>query len=166
MTLTAEEQVVLTALVHQRRVASKHPVRAQCLLAMVTTGLGWTHQQTARAYAVRARTWERLRQRAGEAGVKAAPPAVARQQWPASQYTGEGEARLAATACVAPPAGQAHWTRRRLAERQQCVLAKGHSNRLLFGREHRRSRFRARPSFLDRGPLGTWPPVSGSGDGA
>ena len=46
LTLTDEEHDSLTALVHQRRVASKRLVRAQCLLAVATNGLGWTDQQT------------------------------------------------------------------------------------------------------------------------
>ena len=39
LTLTDEEHGSLSALVHQRRVASKRLVRAQCLLAMATNGL-------------------------------------------------------------------------------------------------------------------------------
>jgi hypothetical protein len=117
LTLTDEEHVSLTALVHQRRVASKRLVRAQCLLAMATNGLGWTDQQTAQAYAVSTRTLERLRQRACEAGIDAALLGQPRQQWPESKYTGEVEAHLVATACSTPPAGQAHWTLRLLAER-------------------------------------------------
>ncbi|WP_019948456.1 helix-turn-helix domain-containing protein, partial [Hymenobacter aerophilus] len=89
LTLTDDEHASLTALVQQRRVASKRLVRAQCLLAMATNGLGWTDQQTAQAYAVSTRTLERLRQRACEAGVEAALLGQPRQQWPQSKYTGE-----------------------------------------------------------------------------
>ena len=84
---------------------------------MATNGLGWTDQQMARAYAVSTRTLERLRQRACEAGVEAALLGQPRQQWPASKYTGQVEAHLVATACLAPPAGHAHWTLRLLAAR-------------------------------------------------
>ena len=117
LTLTDDEQVSLTALVQQRRVASKRLVRAQCLLAMASNGLGWTDAQTAQAYTVSTRTLERLRQRACEAGVEAALLGQPRQQWPASKYTGQVEAHLVATACSEPPAGHAHWTLRLLAER-------------------------------------------------
>lgn len=117
LTLTDDEHASLTALVQQRRVASKRLVRAQCLLAMATNGLGWMDQQAAQAYAVSTRTLERLRQRACEAGVEAALLGQPRQQWPESKYTGEVEAHLVATACSTPPAGQAHWTLRLLAER-------------------------------------------------
>ncbi len=117
LTLTGEEQVGLTALVQQRRVASQRLVRAQCLLAMATNGLGWTDAQTSQAYAVSTRTLERLRQRACEAGVEAALHGQPRQQWPASKYTGQVEAHLVATACSTPPAGHAHWTLRLLADR-------------------------------------------------
>jgi len=117
LTLTEEEQVALTALVQQRRVASQRLVGAQCLLAVATNGLGWTDAQAAQAYTVSTRTLERLRQRACEAGVEAALLGEPRQQWPASKYTGEVEAHLVATACSAPPAGPAHWTLRLLADR-------------------------------------------------
>ena len=117
LTLTDDEHISLTALVQQRRVASQRLVRAQCLLAMATNGLGWTDAQTAQAYAVSTRTLERLRQRAGEAGVEAALLGQPRQQWPASKYTGEVEAHLAASACSTPPAGHAHWTLGLLADR-------------------------------------------------
>lgn len=110
LTLTAEEQASLTELVQQKRVASTRLVRAQCLLAMATNGLGWTDVQTSQAYAVSTRTLERLRQRACEAGLEAALLGQPRQHWPASKYTGEVEAHLAAAACSTPPAGHAHWT--------------------------------------------------------
>lgn len=117
LTLTADEHASLTELVQQRRVASQRLVRAQCLLAMATNGRRWTDGQTSQAYAVSTRTLERLRQRACEAGVEAALHGQPRQQWPASKYSGEVEAHLVATTCSAPPAGQAHWTLRLLAER-------------------------------------------------
>ena len=117
LTLTDDEHATLTGLVQQRRVASTRLVRAQCLLAVATNGLGWTDQQAAQAHAVSTRTLERPRQRACEAGVEAALLGQPRRQWPASKYTGEGEAHLVATACSAPPAGHAHWTLRLLAER-------------------------------------------------
>lgn len=117
VTLTPDEQTELTATVQQRRVASKRLVRAQCLLAVATNGLGWTDAQTSQAYQVSTRSLERLRQRACEAGVEAALTGQPRQQWPASKYTGEVEAHLAATACSEPPAGHAHWTLQLLAER-------------------------------------------------
>lgn len=110
LTLTADEHTSLTELVQQRRVASKRLVRAQCLLAVATNGLGWPDAQTSQAYGVSTRTLERLRQRACEAGVEAALHGQPRQSWPTSKYTGEVEAHLAAAACSAPPAGHAHWT--------------------------------------------------------
>jgi len=115
LTLTADEQTCLTDLVQQRRVASARLGRAQCLLAVATTGLGWSDAQTSQAYSVSTRTVERLRQRACEAGVDAALLGQPRQQWPASNYTGEVEAHLAAAACSPPPEGHAHWTLRLLA---------------------------------------------------
>lgn len=117
VTLTADEQAALTALVQQRRAASARLVRAQCLLAVATNGLGWNDGQTSQAYGVSTRTLERLRQRVCEAGVDAALHGQPRQQWPASKYTGEVEAHLAAAACSAPPAGRAHWTLQLLADR-------------------------------------------------
>jgi hypothetical protein len=116
LTLTADEYACLRAQVQQRRVASTQFVRAQCLLAVATNGLGWTDAQTAQAYGVSTRTLERLRQRACEAGVDAALHGQPRQHWPASKYTGEVEAHLAAAACSAPPAGHARWTLHLLAD--------------------------------------------------
>lgn len=134
LTLTADEQVSLTALVQQRRVASKCLVRAQCLLAMARNGLGWTDAQTGQAYAVSTRTLERLRQRACEAGVEAALRGQPRQQWPASKYTGQVEAHLLATACSEPPAGYAHWTLQLLAERLVALELLPQASAVMVGR--------------------------------
>lgn len=76
---------------------------------MATNGPGWTDTQTSQAYVASTRTLERLRQRACEAGVEAALHGQPRQHWPASKYTGELEAHLAAAACSTPLAGHAHW---------------------------------------------------------
>ena len=134
LTLTDDEHVSLTALVQQRRVASQRLVRAQCLLAVATNGLGWTDAQTAQAYAVSTRTLERLRQRACEAGVEAALLGQPRQQWPASKYTGEVEAHLVATACSAPPAGHTHWTLQVLAERLVALQVLPEASAAMVGR--------------------------------
>ena len=134
LTLTDDEHVSLTALVQQRRVASQRLVRAQCLLAVATNGLGWTDAQTAQAYAVSTRTLERLRQRACEAGVEAALLGQPRQQWPASKYTGEVEAHLVATACSAPPAGHTHWTLQVLAERLVALQVLPRASAAMVGR--------------------------------
>lgn len=80
VTLTAEEHTTLTPIVHQRRVASKRLVRAQCLLAVAANGLGWTDERTSQAYGVSTRSLERLRQRTCEAGVEAALTGQPRQQ--------------------------------------------------------------------------------------
>lgn len=141
LTLTDEEQISLTALVQQRRVASKRLVRAQCLLAMATNGLGWTDTQTAQAYAVSTRTLERLRQRACEAGVEAALLGQPRQQWPASKYTGQVEAHLVATACSAPPAGHAHWTLQLLAERVVALELLPQASAVMVGRVLKKTSF-------------------------
>ncbi|HTE18545.1 MAG TPA: helix-turn-helix domain-containing protein [Armatimonadota bacterium] len=115
--LTAEEQASLRALVQQRRATSPQLVRAQCLLAVATDGLGWTDAPSGQAYGVSTRTLERLRQRVCEAGVAAALRGQPRPHWPAGKYTGEVEAHLVASACSAPPQGRARWTLQRLAER-------------------------------------------------
>ena len=134
LTLTDDEHVSLTALVQQRRVASTRLVRAQCLLAMATNGLGWTDGQTAQAYAVSTRTLERLRQRACEAGVEAALLGQPRQQWPASKYTGDVEAHLVATACSTAPAGHTHWTLTLLAERLVALQVLPRASAAMVGR--------------------------------
>ena len=134
LTLMADEHTSLTELVQQRRVASKRLVRAQCLLAMATNGLGWTDAQTAQAYSVSTRTLERLRQRACEAGVADALLGQPRQHWPASKYTGEIEAHLAATACSAPPTGYAHWALRLLADHLVQVQVLPEASAAMVGR--------------------------------
>ena len=132
--MTADEPASLLALVQQRRVATARRVRAQCLLAVATNGLGWRDAQTAQAYAVSTRTLERLRQRACEAGVEAALHGQPRQHWPASKYTGEVEAHLAATACSAPPAGHAHGTLRLLADRLVALQVLPQASAAMVGR--------------------------------
>lgn len=134
LTLTADEQASLTELVQQRRVSSTRLVRAQCLLAVATNGLGWSDAQTSQAYGVSTRTLERLRQRACEAGVEAAPHGQPRQHWPASKYTGEVEAHLAATACSVPPTGHAHWTLQLLAERLVTLQVLPQASAAMVGR--------------------------------
>jgi hypothetical protein len=115
--LTEEEQASLRALVQPRRAKSPQLVRAPCLLAVATNGLGWTDAQSGQAYGVSTRTLERLRQRVCAAGVAAALRGQPRQHWPAGKYTGEVEAHLVASACSAPPQGRARWRLQLLAER-------------------------------------------------
>lgn len=134
VSLTPEEHTELTTMVQQRRVASKRLVRAQCLLAVATNGLGWTDEQTGQAYGVSTRSLERLRQRTCEAGVEAALTGKPRQHWPASKYTGEVEAHLAATACSEPPAGHAHWTLQLLAERLVALQVLPQASPAMVGR--------------------------------
>lgn len=134
VTLTADEQATLTELVQQRRVASARLVRAQCLLAVATNGLGWNDAQTSQAYGVSTRTLERLRQRACEAGVEAALYGQPRQHWPASKYTGEVEAHLAAAACSTPPAGHTHWTLHLLAGRLVALQVLPQASAAMVGR--------------------------------
>lgn len=57
-----------------------------------------------------------------------------RQQWPASKYTGDGEAHLVATACSTPPAGHAHWTLPLLAERLVALLVLPQASAAMVGR--------------------------------
>ena len=113
--LTAEETADLEHLVQRRVARSIQLVRAQCLLAMATTGRAWTDAQTATTYGVSTRSLERLRQRVSEAGVAAALAGQPRQHWPESKFTGAVEAHLIATSCSAPPVGSARWTLQLLA---------------------------------------------------
>jgi transposase len=117
LTLSAEEALLLEAVVARRRAKSTVVVRAQCLLAVADNGLGWRDTQAVAAYGVSVRTLERLRQRACEAGIEAALHGQPRQQWPPSKYTGEVEAHLVAAACSTPPDGHGHWTLQLLAQR-------------------------------------------------
>ncbi|AMJ64222.1 helix-turn-helix domain-containing protein [Hymenobacter sp. PAMC 26628] len=141
LALRAEEQASLTELVQQRRVASARLVRAQCLLAVATNGLNWSDTQTSQAYGVSTRTLERLRQRACEAGVEAALLGQPRQQWPASKYTGEVEAHLAAAACSTPPEGYAHWTLRLLAAHLVTLQVLPEASPAMVGRVLKKMRY-------------------------
>jgi hypothetical protein len=127
--------------VQQRRVASTRLVRAQCLLAVATNGLNWSDTQTSPAYGVSTRTLERLRQRACEAGVEAALLGQPRQQWPASKYTGEVEAHLAAAACSTPPEGYAHWTLRLLAAHLVTLQVLPEASPAMVGRVLKKMRY-------------------------
>ena len=148
LTLTDEEHLSLTALVPPRRVASQRLVRAHCLLAMATTGLGWTDQQPAQAYAVSTRTLARLRQRACQAGVVGAllcwgaVLGQPRQQGPASKYTGQVQAHLAAAACSRPPEGHAHWTLRLLAAHLVTLQVLPEASPAMVGRVLKKMRYR------------------------
>jgi hypothetical protein len=79
-------------------------------------GPGWTDAAIAGALEVGRATVERVRQTYATRGLEAALS----RKTPARVYEhkldGAGEARLVALACSPPPAGQARWTLRLLAE--------------------------------------------------
>jgi transposase len=119
VTLTPEERTSL----HQRIASGRAPARklahARILLKADTLAdqSGPFDADIARAVEVSVNTVERVRQRFVEEGLEAAlvprPSTAARL----TKLDGRAEARLIAEICSAPPAGQARWTLRLLADR-------------------------------------------------
>ena len=120
VTLTAEERQQLHDLVATGKAAAKKLAHARILLKADAApgGPAWPDRQIAQALEVSAATVERLRQRFVEQGLGSAL-ARSKQGRPsrAAALDGQGEARLVALACSAPPAGRASWALRLLADR-------------------------------------------------
>jgi transposase len=118
--LDGEERERLERLVSTGRVAAYKRRHAAILLKadQGPEGPAWTDARIAEALDVSVRTIESLRQRLVEEGLEAClvrkPPARPPRE---RKLDGEGEARLIALSCSAPPAGRTRWTLRLLADR-------------------------------------------------
>jgi transposase len=91
--------------------------RARILLKADVAADGWTDDRIAEALDTSAATVARVRKKFVQQGLEAA---VRRQRPTGRQYRkldGAQEARLAAVACSPPPAGQACWTMKLLADK-------------------------------------------------
>jgi transposase len=117
--LTAAERAELRALLAAGTTPARTQTHARILLKCDAGSGGprWTDVQVAEAVEVSARTVARVRARFARSGLAAAlarkPPArVYRRKLDSAQ-----EARLVAIACTEPPAGQARWSLRLLADR-------------------------------------------------
>jgi transposase len=115
--LTDEEREQLAELTRKGRATAYKIRHAQILLKADADGPAWTDARIAESFSVSVNTVLGVRQRLVEQGLEAAlnrkPQAHPSR---APRLDGEGEARLIALRCSAPPPGHAHWTLRLLAD--------------------------------------------------
>jgi len=116
--LTDEERRCLGQLVSKGKAAAYKIKHAQILLKVDVEGPKWTDEQAAEAFDCHRNTVANLRQRLVEQGLEAALERKKRES-PSRQPVcdGEAEAKLIALRCSQPPAGQAKWTLRLLADK-------------------------------------------------
>ncbi len=115
--LTGAQRADLGALLRRTGASALTQRRARILLHADAAGPGRRASDAAVAAAVLVdpRTVARVRAQFATAGLETALGRRARPSRPARRLDGAGEARLAALACSAPPAGHAAWTLRLLA---------------------------------------------------
>jgi transposase len=114
--LSDEERRQLTELTSKGKAAASKIRHAHILLKADADGPAWTDTKIAESFAVSVNTVLGIRQRLVEQGLEAAlnrKPQARPSRTP--RLDGEGEARLMALRCSAPPAGRARWTLRLLA---------------------------------------------------
>ncbi len=114
VTLTAEERVELETLTSRNRVERNKVVKAFVLLR---ADEGWLDEGIVEAYGISLRTVERIRERFVQGGMEAALNRKPSSRVYRRKIEGEEEAHLIALCCSDPPAGQAHWTLRLLADK-------------------------------------------------
>ena len=115
--LADEERGQLTALTRKGPTAADKIRPAPILLQAEADGPAWTDARRAARFSVSVPTVLGVRPRVVDQGLEAA--LNRQQQAPPSRtplLDGEGEARLIALRCSAPPAGHARWTLRLLAD--------------------------------------------------
>ena len=116
--LTDQERSELRQVVKKLKGTGQKVRRAQILLKADVDGPNWTDERIAEAFACRARTVERLRQRLVERGFDETLNRIDRAQPPVEKLlTGEQEARIIATRLGSPPKGYANWSLRLLARK-------------------------------------------------
>lgn len=116
--LSKEEREFLKDLVSSSKAAAYKIKHANILLNIDVNGQGWTDEEAATAFSCHRNTVANLRQRFVEQGLEMALERKPNQQ-PARQRVCDGasEAKLIALRCGEPPAGQARWTLRLLADK-------------------------------------------------
>lgn len=116
--LNEEERQFLKDLVSTGKAAAYKIKHANILLNIDVEGQGWTDEEAASVFSCHRNTVANLRQRLVEQGLEAALERKANPRPPRQQVCdGESEAKLIALRCGEPPAGQARWTLRLLAEK-------------------------------------------------
>jgi len=115
--LSDEERSQLTELTRKGKAAAYKIRHANILLKTDADGPSWTDDRIAESFSVSVNTVLGVRQRLVEQGLEAAlnRKKQARPSHP-PLLDGEGEARLIALRCSAPPTGHARWTLRLLAD--------------------------------------------------
>lgn len=116
--LSQDERQYLKELVSTGKSAAYKIKHANILLNIDINGLGWTDEEAAEAFSCHRNTVANLRKRWVEQGLEAAlkrkpQPRPSRQP----VCDGESEAKLIALRCGEPPAGQARWSLRLLADK-------------------------------------------------
>jgi transposase len=115
--LADEEREQLTELTRKGKVAASKIRHAHILLKADVNGPAWTDTKIAESFSVSVNTVLGVRQRLVEQGLEAALNRKPQQRPSRTpRLDGEGEARLIALRCSAPPAGHARWTLRLLAD--------------------------------------------------
>jgi hypothetical protein len=116
--LTKQERVELQGVVKKLKGTGQKVRRAQILLKADADGPSWTDEHIADAFACRARTVERLRQRFVEHGFDETLNRVERKQPPIEKLlSGDQEVRIIATRLGPPPKGYNNWNLRLLARK-------------------------------------------------
>ena len=116
--LTAEQRQALEKLIHTGSQAAHAARRGRILLKADADGPdAWTDERIAEALDINRMTVSRVRQQFAAEGLDAVlhKKKAADRQY--RKLDGAQEARLVALACSEPPAGQARWTLKLLAER-------------------------------------------------
>jgi hypothetical protein len=118
--LTGEERAWLEKLLSKGKLGAQRRQHAQVLLKTDEgeAGPAWTDERVAEAIGISTRTVAHVRQRLVEGGLEAAVQRK-KQVRPSRAILLDGakEAQLIALACGKPPAGQARWTLRLLADK-------------------------------------------------
>ncbi len=116
--LSEQEQEYLQDLVSTGKSVAYKIKHANILLNINVNGPNWTDEEAAMAFSCHRNTVANLRQRLVEQGLEAALERKANQR-PSRQRVCDGasEAKLIALRCGEPPAGQARWTLRLLADK-------------------------------------------------
>jgi transposase len=117
--LKAEERASLERLIGAGTAPARKLTHARILLKadVPPHGPGWVDERIAEAVEVSQPTVARVRRQYVEAGLEAALNRRAPRRAYRRKLDGEQEARLLAVACSEPPAGEARWTLRLLADK-------------------------------------------------
>ncbi len=124
--LTPEERSELDGMTRRGKAAARKLAHARILLQCDegAAGPALSDDEAADALEVGHATVARVRQRFVEQGLEAALVPAPSARVYARKLDGDGEARLVALACSAPPAGRNRWTLRLLADR---MVVLGHA---------------------------------------